>query len=152
MTPRLGALAGNVGKGLAAGLAGTAAMTLSSTLEAKLRHRQPSMTPAEVASTVLRVKPDDERAERRLNTLVHWTYGTASGGLRGVLTSLGLGPVAGTAAHLAAVWGAEQVVLPATDTAPPVNQWGKAEVAVDLFHHAVYAVATGAAFAWLECH
>lgn len=147
---RLGGLAASVGKGLAAGLAGTAAMTVSSTLEAKLRGREPSTTPARAASKVLGVAPVDERGEQRFNTLVHWGYGTGWGGVRGVLGAVGLGGVPATLAHLAAVWGGEQVVLPATGAGTPATQWEPEEVAIDLWHHLVYVVAAGVAYAWLD--
>lgn len=147
---RLGAVAAAVGKGLAAGLAGTAAMTASSTLEARLRGREPSTTPARAASRVLGVAPVDERGEGRFNNLVHWGYGTAWGAVRGLLAAAGLGGVPATVVHLGAVWGGEQVVLPATGASPPATRWGATEVAVDLWHHAVYAVATGVAYRWLD--
>ena len=51
-----------------------------------------------------------------------------------------------TAAHGAAVWGSAAVTLPALDVAPPFVFWGREEIAIDLFHHAVYALATGAAY------
>lgn len=67
----------------------------------------------------------------------------------------GEAPVAGSTTcsppHTArAVWGGEQVVLPATGASPPATRWGATEVAVDLWHHAVYAVATGVAYRWLD--
>lgn len=147
---RLGGLAAAVGKGLAAGVAGTAAMTVSSTLEAKLRGRDPSTTPARAASKLLGVAPVDEQGEKRFNNLVHWGYGTGWGAVRGVLGAVGLTGIPAAAAHLSAVWGAEQVVLPATGAAPPATEWGATEVAVDLWHHVVYVVATSAAYAWLD--
>lgn len=147
---RLGGLAAAVGKGLAAGVAGTAAMTVSSTLEAKLRGREPSTTPARAASKVLGVAPVDEQGERRFNNLVHWGYGTGWGSIRGVLGAIGLGGAPATLAHLAAVWGGEQVVLPATGAGSPATQWESKEVAIDLWHHAVYVTAVGAAYAWLD--
>jgi hypothetical protein len=52
---KLGDVAEAVGKGLFAGAAGTAAMTVSSTLEAKLRGRGMSTTPAQAATKVLDV-------------------------------------------------------------------------------------------------
>ena len=52
---RLGEVAAAVGIGLAAGVVGTVAMTVSSTLEAKLRGREASTTPARAASKVLGV-------------------------------------------------------------------------------------------------
>jgi len=48
------------------------------------------------------------------------------------------------------VWGSEQVALPALDIAPPAIFWAPREVAIDAFHHTVYAVATGIAFELLS--
>jgi hypothetical protein len=144
---RISTLTGNVGKGLAAGLVGTAAMTVSSTLEAKLRKRQPSKAPAKAAEKVLGIeKFEDGRAENRFSNLVHWGYGTGWGAVRGLLGSTPLPPKAANAAHGAAVWGQAVVMLPTLDVAPPINLWGKEEIAIDVFHHAVYATATGIAY------
>ncbi|MBW3661714.1 MAG: hypothetical protein KY469_01335 [Actinobacteria bacterium] len=143
-------LAANVGKGLAAGLAGTAAMTLSSSLEMKLRDRGASNAPADAASKVLDIEQfSDEEAEQRFGNLVHWAYGTGWGAVRGVLGTL-MPPPAADAAHFGAVWGAEQLTLPALDVSPPATEWGAEQVAVDAWHHLVYAVATGLAYRWLD--
>ncbi|WP_017570174.1 hypothetical protein [Nocardiopsis halotolerans] len=148
-----GALAGTssaVGRGLLAGLVGTVAMTVSSTTEAKLRGRGGSSSPSDAAGTVLGVRPRDSAGERRFGTAVHWGYGTSWGAVRGLLGAAGLHGPAAAAAHLALVWGGEQVVLPATGTAPPAWKWGAEEVAVDMLHHTVYACATSAAYEWLD--
>jgi hypothetical protein len=50
-----------------------------------------------------------------------------------------------TAAHGAGVWGSAAVTLPALDIAPPLIFWEREDVAIDLFHHAVNAIATGLA-------
>ena len=150
MSTRLGNFAAAVGKGLFAGVAGTAAMTVSSTLEMKLRDRGASSAPAQAAAKVLGVEPVDEASEARFSNLVHWGYGTAWGGVRGLLAAAGLSGPAATAAHLAAVWGSEQVMLPALDVAPPFWEWGAEEVAIDAFHHFVYAAATGIAYSLLD--
>ena len=150
MSSTLGDVASGVGKGLFAGLAGTVAMTASSTLEMKLRGRAASTAPAKAAEKVLGVEPVDEAAEARFSNLVHWGYGTAWGGVRGLIASTGLSGPKATAAHLAAVWGAEQVMLPALDVAPPLTEWGAQEVAIDAFHHFVYAAATGVAYGLLD--
>lgn len=137
-------LAHCIGKGLVAGLAGTAAMTVSSTIEAKVRGRQSSSAPADAAAKVLGIeKFSSDAAEQRFGTLVHWGYGTGWGVVRGLLDAGGLPPQAATAAHFAAVWGSEQVMLPALDVAPPVTMWGAEEIAIDAWHHLVYALATG---------
>ncbi len=150
MSARLGDVAAAVGKGLFAGAAGTAAMTVSSTLEMKLRGRPGSSSPARAAEKVLGVQPVDAKAEARFANLVHWGYGTAWGAARGLIAAAGLSGPAATAAHLAAVWGSEQVMLPALDVAPPLTEWGAQEVAIDAFHHLVYAAATGAAYSLLD--
>ena len=146
----LGDVASDFGKGLFAGVAGTAAMTVSSTLEMKLTEREASQTPAEAAEKVLDVEPEDEGAEARFSELVHWGYGTAWGGVRGLLASAGLSGFTGTAAHLALVWGAEQVVLPTLDVSAPVFKYGGKATATDLLHHVVYATATGLAYSYLD--
>ena len=51
---------------------------------------------------------------------------------------------------LARNWGSAQAMLSALDVAPPPWESEPKEIAVDAFHHAVYAVATGVAFAALE--
>jgi hypothetical protein len=142
-----GKLASSIGKGLLAGLVGTASMTVSSTVEARLRHRKPSSAPARATAKVLGITSfADQIAQARFNDLAHWGYGTAWGVVRGLLDAAGLPPRAATAAHGAAVWGSAQVALPALDVAPPAIFWAPREVAIDVFHHTVYALATGIAY------
>lgn len=144
-------LASNVGKGLLAGLVGTAAMTVSSSLEARIRGRAASSAPARATAKVLGIKEfEDDIAAARFNDLSHWGYGTVWGVVRGLLGSTGLSPKAATAAHGAAVWGSAQVTLPALEVAPPFVFWGKKEVAIDLWHHAVYATAAGIAYRLID--
>ena len=144
-------LAGSIGKGLVAGLIGTASMTVSSTIEARLRHRKPSSAPARATAKVLGITSfADEIAQARFNDLAHWGYGTAWGVVRGLLDAAGLPPRAATAAHAAAVWGSAQVALPALDIAPPAIFWAPREIAIDAFHHTVYAITTGIAYELLS--
>jgi hypothetical protein len=125
-------------------------MTVSSTLEMKLRDRGASNAPADAASKVLDIGGfTSEDAEQRFGQLVHWAYGTGWGAVRGVLGTV-LPPAVADAAHFAAVWGSEQVMLPALEVAPPATEWGAEEVAVDAWHHAVYILATGLAYRWLD--
>jgi hypothetical protein len=148
----LGNVAASVGKGLFAGAVGTAAMTVSSTIEAKLRHRGSSSTPSDAAGKVLGVQPRNPAGKARFSNVVHWTYGTSWGAARGLLHSAGLDGHSATGAHFFAVWGSEQLMLPALDVAPPLWKSEVKEVAIDAFHHAVYVVVTGLAFAALERH
>jgi hypothetical protein len=115
----------------------------------KLSGRDASQTPAEAAEGMLKVQPEGEGDEARFSNLVHWGYGTAWGGVRGLLSSAGLSGPTATAAHLALVWGSEQVVLPALDVSAPVFKYGGKATATDLLHHVVYATATGLAYSYL---
>ncbi len=143
----LDTLASSIGKGLLAGFAGTAAMTVSSTLEARLRHRAASSAPARATAKMLGIKEfDSDLAQARFNDLSHWGYGTGWGVVRGLLAATGMSPKAATAAHGAAIYGAAQVTLPALEIAPPAIFWPKEEIAIDAWHHAVYAAATGLAY------
>lgn len=143
-------MAGAIGKGLVAGAVGTAAMTISSTVEMRLRGRESSSAPADAAAKVLgiEVRTDEEKA--RFSKLVHWSYGTGWGAVRGLLGLVGLRGAGATSSHLALLWGSELVMLPALDVAPPVREWGAEELAIDGFHHIVYAVATGLAYGLLS--
>ena len=145
--------ASSIGKGLVAGFAGTAAMTVSSTLEAKLRGRAPSSAPARATAKLLGIASfEDAVAQARFNDLSHWGYGTGWGVVRGLLDAAGLAPRKATAAHGAAVWGSAQVTLPALEIAPPAIFWPKEEIAIDAFHHTVYALATGIAYELISSH
>jgi hypothetical protein len=136
-----------IGDGLVAGLLGTAAMTVSSTIEARLRRRAASTAPARATAKALGIETfAGDRAQARFNDLSHWGYGTGWGVVRGLLGATGMPAAKATAAHGAAVWGSAAVTLPALEVAPPFVFWGRKEVAIDLFHHAVYAIATGAAY------
>ncbi|MEA2231628.1 MAG: hypothetical protein QOD83_1444 [Solirubrobacteraceae bacterium] len=147
----LTALADTIGRGLVAGFAGTAAMTVSSTLEMKLRGRAASTAPADATAKVLGIERfRDDAAKARFSNLVHWGYGSAWGVVHGLLRLAGLPPAKATAAHLAAVWGNEAVMLPVLDVAPPFWTWGVEEVAIDVWHHVVYATATAVAYEQLS--
>ena len=144
-------LATAIGRGLVAGLAGTTAMTVSSTLEARLRRRAASTAPARATAKLLGIREfDSDLAQSRWNDLSHWGYGTGWGVLRGLLGATGMSQRQATLAHGAAIYGAAQVTLPALEIAPPSIFWGAKEIAIDAFHHAVYAAATGAAYAAIE--
>jgi hypothetical protein len=144
-------LAGAVGKGIVAGFAGTAAMTASSTLETKLRGRAPSSAAARTTAKMLGIKEfEDDVAEARFNDLSHWGYGTGWGILRGLLGATGMPARTATALHGGAIYGAAQLTLPALEIAPPAIFWPKEEIAIDAFHHAVYAAATGLAYALID--
>jgi hypothetical protein len=146
----LGRLASNIGKGLLAGAVGTAAMTAVSAAEARRRGRKPSTVPGDAAARVLGVRPVGEDEKARFSNLAHWAYGIAWGGFRGLLGTFGVHGLGATTTHFAAVWGSALAVQPALGVTPPPTEWGATEVAIDAGHHAVYAVATGLAWAVLD--
>jgi uncharacterized membrane protein YagU involved in acid resistance len=136
-----------IGRGLIAGLVGTAAMTVSSTAEMRLRGRAASSAPADATAKVLGIESfKDDGAKNRFSNIVHWGYGTGWGVVRALLSEAGLPPAKATAAHFAAIWGNEAVMLPALDVAPPFWTWGAEEVAIDVLHHIVYTTAAGIAY------
>jgi hypothetical protein len=142
-----GGLAAAIGRGLVAGAVGTAAMTVSSTIEQKLRERDGSTAPADAAMKVLGIEGFcDDAAKSRFSNVVHWAYGTGWGVPRGLFDAAGLDTAAATAAHGGALWGSEQVMLPALGVAPPLWEWGAVEVAIDALHHAVYTTAASLAY------
>ena len=78
------------------------------------------------------------------------TSSASWGAMRGLLHAAGVDGPRAAAAHFAAVWGSAQVMLPALDVAPPPWESEPREIAIDIFHHAVYAAFTGLAFAALQ--
>lgn len=144
---RIGEVASAVGRGLFAGAVGTAAMTASSTLEMKLREREGSTAPADAAGKLLGVQPRDPEGQARFSNVVHWSYGTSWGALRGLIGAAGLTGPKATGAHFAAIWPGALVMLPALDAAPPPWKWGATELGIDAMHHLVYATATNVAYA-----
>lgn len=146
----MGKLAAGLGIGLVAGFAGTVTMTAGQMIEMRLRGREPSPTPAKAVEKVMRIEPKDERAEAVLANEVHFAYGTAWGAGLTVLDALGLRGWPATAVHFVAITGTAFVMLPALKVAPPVKEWGAKEIAIDVAHHAVYAIATGVAYTALK--
>lgn len=149
-TQAVGSAASAIGRGLLAGAAGTAAMTLSSTIEAKLRGRGASSTPADAAEKVVGVEPKGEEEQARLSNTVHWAYGTGWGAARGVFSQAGLSEPKATAAHFGAIWGTALVMLPSLGLTPPPWRWGAKELAIDAMHHGVYTLAAGTAYSALQ--
>jgi hypothetical protein len=141
----LGELGAAIGKGLIAGLAGTLAMTVSQMIEMKITKRKPSDAPAKAVKKALHIEPSEEYRMKFSNE-VHYVYGTSWGVVRGLLSLVGLTGFAATTAHLAAIWGTAVTIEPKLDIAPPVTQWKPKDIAVDIFHHAVYAIVAGIVF------
>jgi hypothetical protein len=138
-------------RGLLAGMIGTVFMNLSSETEMHLRGRQPSIIPARAANKVLGIVgvPQLEGTSLQvLSTWTHYLYGTAWGLVLWVLLStLELSIAAALPLFFVIVWGTEQIELPALGLTPPSWKWGAREIAIDAWHHIVFA--SGAVAGWL---
>ncbi len=116
----------------------------------RIRGRSASNALAKVASKVLGVEPKGEAEEARFSNLVHWGYGTGGGAVRRLIDLAGLKGPGAAAAHFSTLWGAEQVMLPTLNVAPPFWQWRAKEVAIDSLHHLVCASVTSIAYTALD--
>lgn len=161
---RVGAAAG---KGLIAGFAGTVAITLSQMIEMKITKRGMSAAPVKVGGDVLGVEPKGtakaesskissgaseppkpvkqelESNKEKFGQLMHYGYGTGWGVARGLLDLGGVRGAPATVSHFGAVWGTALVMLPAAGVSEPVTKWSPKTIAIDIVHHAVYAIAAG---------
>ena len=140
-----GRIGAAIGKGLIAGLAGTLVMTVSQMIEMGITKRKPSSAPADAVKKTLHIVPEPGY-KKTFSNGVHYVYGTSWGVVRGLLSLVGLTGFAATSAHLAAIWGTAITIEPKLDIAPPVTQWKTKDIAVDIFHHAVYAIVAGVIF------
>jgi len=141
-------------RGFLAALLGAVAMTLSSSTEMYLRERPPSETPGEAGNKLLGLFGLARQTGQRLtllSTWVHWIYSTMWGVVLWLLVDPELGGLRlATAAPVffALVWGMALLGLPALGLTPPFWRWGRREVAIDAWHHVVYATGTVAGW-WL---
>jgi hypothetical protein len=134
---------GLAGIGLAAGLSGALLMSLSQKAEMAVTKREPSTTPSDAAETLVGTELD-ETEKQKLSTPLHLAFGSALG-----LGLAALAPVpepARTGLFFAGAWGAGNGLTTALDVADPPTQWDAKQLAIDLLHHAVYAVGATMAF------
>lgn len=161
---------GAIGRGLIAGLAGTVAITISQMIEMKITGRGQSSAPMKVAGKALGVEPrgkaelevekqkeetdkDEDQLEKKVeenkgkfSQIMHLSYGTGWGICRGVLDLAGLRGTPATLIHFGGIWGAAQVMLPAAGASKPITEWSPQQIATDVLHHAIYAIAAGAVY------
>lgn len=163
-------VAAAIGKGLIAGFAGTVAITISQMIEMEITKREMSDAPVKVGGDVLGVEPKGkaevekkkvssssgkapkkvkekmEGNKEKFGQLMHFGYGTGWGVMRGALDLMGVQGTPATLAHFGSVWSTALVMLPAKEAAPPVTEWPAKEIAIDILHHAVYAIAAGVVY------
>ena len=141
----LGELGAAIGKGLIAGFAGTIAITISQMIEMRITKRKASNAPAKAVEKTLHIEATPGNKEEFSNE-VHWVYGTSWGVMRGLLSMAGLKGFAATSLHLASIWGTAVNIQPKLDIAPPLSEWEPKDIAIDILHHAVYAIVAGLVF------
>ncbi|HSQ43569.1 MAG TPA: hypothetical protein VLM16_01150 [Ginsengibacter sp.] len=141
-TTVLGELGAAIGKGLIAGLAGTMAITISQMIEMRITKRKASNAPAKAVKKTLHIEATPGKKEDFSNE-VHWVYGTSWGVMRGLLSMAGINGFVATSLHLASIWGTAATIQPKLDIAPPLSEWEPKDIAIDLMHHAVYAIVAG---------
>ncbi len=135
--------------GLLAGFIGTVVMTASEIIDIRVTGREPSTVPGQVGAKLLGRDPEREPRLQGISTTVHWLHGTTMGALRGLLALTGLGAVLATVIHFALVWGGDALTYKALGIAPMPWNWRGSELATDLFHKGVYAIATSGAYVLL---
>ena len=145
-----GRAAGNLGKGLVAGVLGTIAITISQQIEMEKSGRQPSNTPILAAQKVFQINPQNEIAEKKLNNMVHYAYGTSLGLIRGILSILGIKGIIATLMHISIVQALSMIILPKLKIAPPASEWDRKTILNELMHHSVYGIAAGLSFDWMN--
>jgi hypothetical protein len=130
--------------GVAGGLAGTAVMTAVEKAEQRVTRRPDSYVPARTLAHLLRLRrPDEDRWGR--NLAMHFGTGALVGVVRGAMAEAGLrGPWA-AALFTPLRLTVDQTLENATGVGAPPWTWPPDELAVDVAHKAVYALATGAA-------
>jgi len=136
-------------KGFAAGLAGATAMTAAQAVEMRLSGREPSMVPAQVAARLLGLRRRAAR-DAGLNWTVHFAHGASMGSVRGLMSLSGTRGPAAAAAFFLALWSGDCLLYRALGIAPWPWRWGGDELAVDVGHKLVYAIATSAAYEKLD--
>ena len=150
LSERLDRFAMGLGRSLVAGAAGTAAITLSATIEMKLRGRDASTVPQEVAAKVLGLETQSERAAKALGAAAHVASGLALGPVLPALEAAGLEEPATSSALFAVAWMPELVLVPAAGASEPPWKWGVGEIAISAVHHVAYTAAASATWAALS--
>jgi hypothetical protein len=136
-------------RGLAAGFVGTAALTASQRIEMALTGRPPSDLPARVAEGVLGISVPG-RARPAVGFATHWVNNTSSGLGRAFAAGLGLRGPAAAGATFVLYLGGGTLLFRRLDLAPPPWRRKPRELATEMFHAGVYAVATSVAYERLE--
>lgn len=143
MTSSTESLGTSLGRGTAAGIAGTVVMTaFQHYVEMPLTQRKESFAPADLAQTVLRIKPRSKPGRRKLNLATHFALGAGWGLARSAVGRFGLAGHPAVAATFAAMYPGDVLLATALGIYRP-REWSAQDVAVDVVDKLVQAEATG---------
>lgn len=145
-----GRAAGYLGKGLVAGILGTIVITISQQIEMEKTGRQPSNSPLLAAQKVFQINPQNEIAEKKLNNIVYFSYGTALGLIRGVLSILGIKGIIATLMHISIVQALSMFILSKLEITPPAGEWERKTILTELMHNGIYGMTAGLAFDYMN--
>ena len=130
-------------QGLVAGAVGTVVMTLGEKLEQRLTGRPDSYVPARVLARLTGLPERPPEQSRALNLAMHYGQGALVGAVRSLMAQVGLRGSVASAKFAVVRLTTDQVLENATGVGAPPQTWPRAELAVDLLHKTVYALATG---------
>ncbi len=131
------------GLGMVAGAAGAGVMTLGEKLEQAVTHRPSSYMPAHTLARLLgRREPD--RDSWPLNLAMHYGQAALIGALRGVWSAANLRGPGAALMFWPVRLSTDQTLENALGSGAPPWTWPRDELAVDLLHKGVFALATGA--------
>ncbi|MBQ0864636.1 MULTISPECIES: hypothetical protein [unclassified Streptomyces] len=131
-------------QGLLAGAAGVAVMTLGEKVEQRLTGRPDSHVPARTLERLTGMPERPGRQPVAVNWAMHLGQGALLGVLRSVMAHAGLRGPWSSAQFAVVRLTNDQILENATGVGAPPPAWPRSELAVDLLHKAVYALATGA--------
>ncbi|WP_219418662.1 hypothetical protein [Pseudonocardia nigra] len=131
-------------QGLLSGAAGGVVMTLGEKAEQRLTGRPDSYVPGRVLERLTGAAEHPGRQPRPVNWAMHLGQAALLGVLRSVMANVGLrGPWASAMFAVVRLTN-DQILENATGVGAPPQTWPRPELAVDLLHKTVYALATGA--------
>lgn len=133
-----------LGASIIAGFAGTVAITVSQMIEMQITKRKAGVGPANAVEKTLHILPKPG-TKKKLANEIHWVYGTLWGLVHGLLSAFGINKWLATGIHYTAITGTGMAVAP-LEGQSPVTDWRAGEIAVDMIHHAVYAITVGCVF------
>lgn len=139
----MGVVRRGVVHGLVAGATGVAVMTVAEKVEQRFTGRPDSHVPGRVLERLLHLPEAPREQPGPVTWVMHWGQGALVGALRGVMADAGLRGPWSSAMFTVVRLTSDQTLENATGVGAPPWTWPRRELAVDLFHKAVYGFATG---------